>query len=266
MRKLFFLLMSVILVMSCHKCKDECDDPTNKECPNYVDPCASLSPFTADFKMVSYGGIEPSSYEILDGDTGWCLQTMGFITRHEVDSVKWLLGTDPTIRTQTSLTINFGLPYYNVPVTCIAYGKQNSECFGTELVTDTVVKHINVVHWPDLPIWTWRFMCHYSDEPETEFEVHFEIEVNANSPPNWPMGDRELYGLAHIEECQFAGCGQFNHSYVYLNGAGSHPSGCSLDDPTYNPFGTLMFSADKRTVSGMINSTAQRTISGYRTN
>ena len=257
-------MLSILLIISCSRCKEKCTDATNPDCPNY-DPCLSQIPFTADFKMVSSGGIDPAGYEVLDGDTGWCKSTFRFIPLHQVDSVKWILGSDPTVHTQTNFTINFELAYYNVPVTCIAYGKQNSQCFGVENVIDTVVKHLTVVQWPDLPIWNWRFMCHYDDEPQTEFEIHFEIVVNPNSPPTYPLGDQEMYGLTHLNTCQFAGCGQYNHSFVDLNGGGSHPSGCLLE-PTYNPDGYVVVTSNKQTISGVINDAAQRSIVGYRVN
>lgn len=50
------VLLLLVVIFSCSRCKEECDDSTNPECPNYVesepsDTCVGHTPVTANFDM-----------------------------------------------------------------------------------------------------------------------------------------------------------------------------------------------------------------------
>ncbi len=54
MKNLFYLIFVIAAVLSCSRCKEECDDPTDPDCPNYVvpvDPCAGKTEVSAEFKI-----------------------------------------------------------------------------------------------------------------------------------------------------------------------------------------------------------------------
>lgn len=265
MNKQFLLFLFAIMVtLSCNRCKDECDDLTNPECPNY-EPCWDQQPFSGDFKILTSHYLAPDGIEVPDGDTAWCKATFQFKPTYEVDSVKWQVGSDPSVNTSLTYSLHFNVPYSNVPITCIAYGKQNANCFDTAIVTDTVVKYLTVVHWPDLPVWTWRFRCHYNDEPQNEFDIHFETEITNVSDPNMPLGNVDAYGFAHLGTCFLLGTTNRNHRLVDFDGAG--PAPCMSDWEFGNP-SWLQISTDKRSLFGKFGNypSTGRTISGYKIN
>lgn len=267
MNRLLIFFGCVVLIISCSKCKEkECTDPTNPDCPNY-NRCWNKEPLSAEFRIFSTGAHDnegnSKTSEVLSGDTAWCKATMLFKLNNPsgVDSVKWQVGNDLTVYEELNHNVLFNLPYSNVPITCIVYGPQDEECFGTAYTSDTVVKYLTVVQWPDLPIWSYKFRCHYNTDPLEEFDIYFEIEVDPNSPPGLPLGDQELYGLAHLGECTITGIDGYNHAFVNLSGTGL--PACEYE-PEYYPYGICNISPDKMTISGPITIDGSVTISGYR--
>jgi len=150
-----------------------------------------------------------------------------------------------------------------VPIRCIVFGPQDENCFGSAYTSDTIVKHLSMVNWPDLPIWTYRFRCHYDYDPSNEFDIHFEIEVDPNSPMEIIFGDRYLIGIEPEGNCLYTGINTFNHAFIDLHGLA--PPSCYMSS-TINPTGSLSISPDKKTIKGPISPAYPYQIFGYRIN
>ncbi len=253
-----------LLVLSCSRCKEEeeCFDANNPACENY-DPCLSKQPISADFRMFAAGSFDPAGSEVLDGDTAWCFRSITFKTvQSGIDSVQWLIGSDPQIHRDLQFSINFSQPYYNVPVRCVVFGPQDEACFGSAYTSDTIVKHISLVHWPDLPLWTYRFRCHFSHEPTNEFDISFEVELDPGTPPFYPLGDVYIIGMNVGESCLSTGIGSFNHAFLDINS--SYPPGCFNEG--MSPDGSVFISPDKMRISGPWSINNPISFSGYRIN
>jgi hypothetical protein len=210
LHKVVWFILTIFTLCGCKSCKEECDDPTNPECPNY-DPCFGLQ--LPDQNLT----ITASGYEALDHDTIWCLSDVSFEVKEPADSVFWKIGADPTIHQGNSMDIYFGTPYQNVQIRCISYRKDNVMCNGQSLKVDTVLKTLTLVHWPDLPIWNWEFDGAFEDTPNENKHVSFTYELSANSNPLHPTGERYILGLTElcgVGNCQGILAGGFNHRKI----------------------------------------------------
>ncbi len=203
--------MALTVMLSCNRCKEECDDPTNPECPNY-DPCIAWNAQSQEIKIIASG------YEALDHDTIWCLSQMSFELAIAPDSAKWTIGNDPTVHESNSLSYYFGAPYDNVEIKCISYRKDEFNCTGNPVKIDTLIKTVKLVHWPDLPIWTWEFDGAFEDAPNDIKHISFNIEVDPDSPPILPQGEQYILGLIDTctigSGCQGISIQGFNHRKV----------------------------------------------------
>jgi hypothetical protein len=209
-RLLLFLFLTLV-VLSCTRCKEECTDSTNPNCPNF-DPCIAWNSQQQEIKIFASG------YEALDHDTIWCLSQMSFQLAITPDSAKWTIGSDPTIHSGDSLSYYFGAPYELVQIRCISYRTDQFNCTGNPLRIDTLMKTIKLVHWPDLPIWNWEFEGALEDAPHDIKQISFAIEVDPNSSPLAPNGEQFICGLivpCEVEgECEGFRIYGFNHRKV----------------------------------------------------
>jgi hypothetical protein len=212
MKNQFFLfLFLTLVVLSCTRCKEECIDSSNPDCPNF-DPCIAWNAQQQEIKIFAGG------YEALDHDTIWCLSDINFQLALPADSARWTIGSDPTVHSNTSLSYYFGAPYSFIQVRCISYRTDEFGCSGHLVKMDTLQKTIHLVHWPDLPIWNWEFEGTLTDTPNDVKHISFAIEVDPNSSPALPHGKRYIRGL--IEPCEVEGecegieVAGFNHRKV----------------------------------------------------
>jgi hypothetical protein len=189
MNKLTFFFSLILLVLSCSKCRDpECTDPTNPDCPNYVevvDPCAGQSEVNADFKIEMDISLEgtPVWYE-----TNQCISFHNDVrvsaNWENATSYKWILGVD-TFYTQQHI---FGVAtIYNdqsLPIKLIVESTPNSECFPNDNGLDTIVKYIDVRGSCDSDIWGTYYGA-WDEAPLDSFEVKILLSVCYN--PNGPI-------------------------------------------------------------------------------
>ena len=176
MRKLFFLLMSVILVMSCQNCKEECDDPTDPECPNYrlhLDPCADTHPVSASFTISQYPGPGNDNVYI---ETLYHVKANRLIKLHadeeDAFTYKWILGAD-TIYTQ-EYTFQFSEDFYDqiIPLQLIVYKEPDSDCWPDDNGRDTLVRYVHVQPACTASIYG-LFYGSWENAPQDSFYISF---------------------------------------------------------------------------------------------
>jgi hypothetical protein len=154
---LFFLMLSIVI--SCNRCKEDCDDPTNPECPNYVEPipinpCAGAEATSADFIM--YQSLLPG----LTADTliqfyHDCVYNKN-ITLHALqDSCEydWIIGADNYYT--RDVTFNFGFEFVgqSIPLKLSVTRTPNTSCFPNDNGLDTLVKTVVPKVGCDASIW-----------------------------------------------------------------------------------------------------------------
>jgi len=139
---LFFFLLLVVL--SCTRCKEECDDPTNPDCPNYVDPCAGHSEVTAIIEIAEqaapffYSQIFEATDIVIDG------KNVRFRCPVENAQYTWILGTE-TIHDQEFMRYFSGYAGQNISVTLIVQKEPDLACFPNDDGIDTLTTSFYVI-------------------------------------------------------------------------------------------------------------------------
>ena len=168
-------------MMSCHKCKDECDDATNKDCPNYVesvvdDPCVGAMSTSADFVMLQRLPVENALDTLVEFYQN-CL--FGYdITLHAMQDnaeYHWIIGTDSYYT--RDVTFNFGQEFVNqtIPLKLIVTRTPDSSCHPNDNGVDTLVHTVIPKHNCDASIWGHYYGA-WDDAPLDSFEIAFVHE------------------------------------------------------------------------------------------
>ena len=187
MRKLFFLLMSVMLVMSCHKCKDECDDPTNKDCPNYVDPCAGSSEVTAIIEIAEQAfphGMNSNLF--IPTDIVIDQSNVRFRCPVENAEYTWLLGTE-VLHTQEFMRYFFGYEGQTITVTLIISKTPDLTCHPTDDGKDTTTTSFYIIERCH-PSIEGTYRGAWDDTPLDTFEVSIAAAEGWNAPIGYCSG------------------------------------------------------------------------------
>lgn len=143
---LFFFLLLVVL--SCSRCKEECNDPTNPDCPNYVpptpvDPCAGSSEVSAGFIVEAIVDIAPIQWRQVDGV--YNTQQIRVTAQQEGLNYKWIIGSDTIYDQQYTFYFPQGSEGQSYPIKLIVSGTIDSVCFPNDNGMDTIVKYLPVV-------------------------------------------------------------------------------------------------------------------------
>ncbi len=183
-RFLYFLLC-VTIITGCNRCKEECDDPTNPECPNYcppVDPCEGINEVSADFIIEELVDINPITWRETEGVIGTTSsQTVRLTALQNGLNYVWIIGAD-TIYDQ-QYEFNFSSDYYgqNIPLKLIVSGSVDSICNPLDNGMDTLTRSIHVVELTENPIFG-RYKVATIANPLDSFIVeictHFELGGN----------------------------------------------------------------------------------------
>jgi hypothetical protein len=166
-------LMAIALVLSCNRCKEECDDASNPECPNYVAPvypCAGHSEVSADFtiEMNVYAGT-PVWYE-----SDYCIADVNEVRitalLDDAISYTWILGLD-TINTQQHV-FNFPAIYagMSLPITLIVIAEPDTLCYPNDDGLDTITRYVTITDICTANIYG-TFRGALDDTPTDSFEV-----------------------------------------------------------------------------------------------
>jgi hypothetical protein len=172
-RLLLFLFLTLI-VLSCTRCKEECTDSTNADCPNYVapptpvDPCAGSSEVSAEFTVEARVSTVPIAWRHTIG--AYDAQLIRVSAVQDGLDYKWVVGTD-TIYTRTH-TFYFpnGSEGQSYPITLIVAGSIDSICHPYDNGMDTVVKYIPVVDSCSNPIFG-QYRIAFDNSPLDSFDV-----------------------------------------------------------------------------------------------
>ena len=141
--KYFFGLLLFVSIFGCNGCRD-CDDPTNIDCSNY-DPCFGEFEANAEFGVFRRRVGTDTTFWFDDPTDDTIYSTISdplvfFISKNNADSVKWKIGLDPTVYTDSLFNVTFPTDAGLINVTHIAYHKSKEGCFVENDGIDTV-KH-----------------------------------------------------------------------------------------------------------------------------
>jgi hypothetical protein len=137
-------------MLSCNRCKEECDDASNPECPNYVapvDPCSGLSPVSADFTISARASSAGAGYhKIIEIDGK--VYSNKLVILHALEegaSYKWVLGLDTIYDQSYEFTFPDNFIGQTIPIKLIVTKTPNSACFPQDNGMDTLIQYMQVI-------------------------------------------------------------------------------------------------------------------------
>lgn len=144
---LLYLVTIFFILVGCKKTK-----------PELVNVCDMVEPVKASFQMgykIEIDSCDHSSHNdyfvLEDSDTSFG----GLITFKSTvscyDSVRWIIGTDPTIYTDTEFSLFFNNTWIGstIPVTLIAKLKPSPLCFPDDDGIDTLTRNLYIAQYDD---------------------------------------------------------------------------------------------------------------------
>ena len=175
MNRLLYFFFLITAVLSCSRCKEECDDPTDPDCPNYVvpvDPCAGRTEVSAEFVIEQRVDVVGQIGQLILSDTAISLYNTTRVTATIENAAlyKWIIGTDTVSGPTASFYFSESQAGQSYPVTLIVQKVPNFACFPNDNGMDTVTKFIHVIEICDNPIYgTYRVA--FDTNPTDSFTV-----------------------------------------------------------------------------------------------
>lgn len=242
---LFFFLLLVVL--SCTRCKEKCDDSTNPDCPNYVppiDPCQGTHPVSASFTISQYPGPGNDNLYI---ETQYHVKANRLIKlyaqQEDAISYKWIIGAD-TVYTQEYI-FDISEDFYDqiIPLKLIVIGQPDLECWPCDDGIDTLTRYVHVQPACTASIYGLYYGA-WEDSPQDSFYISFRTfddEQWSGEDCNGLMG-RGLNGDFN-DSCRVNVSGRTDN---FLRITGSYCAYQTLGDP----YGRFYVNPEEHTIYG----------------
>jgi hypothetical protein len=211
-------LMAIALVLSCNRCKEECDDASNPECPNYVappepDPCSGAELTSAEFQTFQDLPI-PNELDSLVEFYTYCF-TGADITLHAVQNsaeYQWIIGGDNYYTQDVTFSFSSQWAGQSIPLKLILTRTPDSGCYPNDNGVDTLTKVIIPRNQCDASFWG-TFYGAWEDQPNDSFEISFSHEATAGCYPLMIGGAKP--GVAPCE----ANESYYTDNYIVIEGS-----------------------------------------------
>jgi hypothetical protein len=95
------------------------------------------------------------------------------ILDESIDSVHWIIGTDPRVRKENNIEIFFKEPFGDIEIRCIAFKSAVLSCLGNDGIIDTVYKTLHVGSWWEVP-----YLGEFQGKSTLEPNVVFSMEID----------------------------------------------------------------------------------------
>ncbi len=183
MKRAVFIIFVIVLIISCNRCKEECNDPTNPDCPNYVapDPCADHHEVSAEFLMEAKVELLPVYRPCYGAIWGRNLRLTA--TNQNYDSYKWIIGSDTIYSNQYEFYFPQSFSGQSYPITLIVSGIPDSVCFPEDDGKDTVTVIVPVISLADNPI-HGQYKVAWDSAPTDSFEVGLSFFYDSGTDIN----------------------------------------------------------------------------------
>ena len=183
---LFATTLFLLLTIAC--CKDDCTDPRNPDCPNYVD-CAKLYPPTsASFTIkeaTAFVGLP--DYLFIDTDTCYRSIVDFEAIDTEADSFIWQIGTEPEPRYGRKVRITFpdNMRGSTFTIRLIIKAKPNAICNPNDDGIDTVIRQFYFMKTGEDLSWEGTYYGSDEDKPDSLYTIvlghNYDIATDKNS-------------------------------------------------------------------------------------
>ncbi len=213
------VLFLLVVILSCSRCKEECDDSTNPECPNYIEPietneCEGVIQTSADFSMFQKMN-RPNDTDTLIEFFEFCFSTkeVVFHANQEDATYHWVIGADHYYSQDVNIVFGAEFEDQNIPITLIVEREPNNICFPNDNGIDTVV--VNVVPKSRCEAsFFGKFRGAWDDNPLDSFTIEFGPVESKFSP----CSNLFIVGAKpNMPDTCFQGNWYGVHNYVLIN-------------------------------------------------
>ena len=141
-KPLFFVLLISVLSFAC--CEEECDDPTDRMCPNF-DVCLVTPKADASFVMLD-SSIWSDTLLSFSIDTISSSKSVYFrALNKDMAAYEWTIGTDPTVFTDNEFKLSFNQFEGFVNVRLVVTAKDDYGCLDAQELRDTSYQTFQVL-------------------------------------------------------------------------------------------------------------------------
>jgi hypothetical protein len=244
MKNQFFLfLFLTLVVLSCTRCKEECTDSTNPDCPNYValptpaDPCAGSSEVSAEFTVHQAALLAGNYKDTLRLCESHVIAGNRKIYLHANEDnahYKWVVGADTIYDRNYQFVVSQPFIGQYIEIKLIIQKQADTLCHPFDNGMDTLTRSFLVSSvCNSLPYGTWYGA--WDSAPLDSFVIAFD----RHDDPSLPGEDCEIiYMKGHHQS--FADSTLVNidgNTYDYLAFRSTYL-------PQYSPKGNARVSAD----------------------
>jgi hypothetical protein len=176
-------------MLSCNRCKEECDDATNPECPNYVappapDPCASKSEVSATFTVLQQASIAGNFLDTLKPCFDEILVGNKTIYLHAIEpdaNYQWLIGSDTVYGQDYEFVVPLSFIGQNINIKLMVEKQPDTLCFPLDNGLDTITKTFTALSsCTSDPMGKWYGA--WDDSPIDSFLIAFVTYDDPNDP------------------------------------------------------------------------------------
>lgn len=192
MKKVLSLLLPLFvlsLMLMSSRCKRECDDISNPDCPNY-DPC--FKKLNADFKMGVLVEVGEKRYFELDTIIAGSDAIFEAIDTLDVD-YEWKIGDDPTVFKTRRVNLEFPNP---TRLTVRLITRHKSNCNSN--LADTVEKRLVVI--PKTDNYITRLFGYYQGAYKSSPKDTFTVRLGYNKFRTFLIIDNILVGCKDLRD------------------------------------------------------------------
>lgn len=184
--KPLLLATTLFLLLTIACCKDDCDDPRNPDCPNYID-CAKYYPLTTASFTIKEGTAVSDLPASLFIDTDTCyIHVIDFEAKQaEADSFIWQIGTEPEPRYGKKVRITFPVTLRGSTFTIrlIIKAKPHTICNPNDDGIDTVIRQFYFMKRNEKLSWEGTYYGSDNDKPDSLYTIvlghsYKELEKN----------------------------------------------------------------------------------------
>ncbi|MEO6832430.1 MAG: hypothetical protein ABI378_08405 [Chitinophagaceae bacterium] len=210
----FLTTMAIVVLPSCKK---KCKDPNDPNCPNY-NPCLSLQPLTADFRMYEKTYYDLPAFENLLDDTCDGGPVVFKAVSQGADSYEWKIGAGVYAKDSVELNFTTAPDSSTIPITLTIHKKRNTSCFPNEDTVLTMTKSLTIrrnnMGENHGGLYYGRWKGYYTDSPNVYSVVTI---VNKTVPlGNGTWSDYFMYGFSQAVDTGINGADNYRFiSYFF---------------------------------------------------
>jgi hypothetical protein len=176
MKKIIYLVVLFLTLLSFHSCKDDCQNPRDPDCENY-NPCTDAKQTSAAFtiKEARYTEIiEPRLADFLmDTDSCYARSIYFEALQLDADSYIWQIGSEiqPRYGKQVNVVFPDNLRGTTFTIQLIVKRKPNTSCFPNDDGIDTLTRKFYYVKFNEPLSWEGTYVGSDDDKPDSMYTI-----------------------------------------------------------------------------------------------